>query len=107
MSDEVLAVFEYWKSTMNYGRAKLDQKRSKKIQERLKDGYTLDDIKEAIMGCKCSRFHQGDNDRGTKFDDICLICRDAEHVDRFIALAENSRKPTTNWIDLVDNRHAH
>lgn len=82
-------VFDYWRQVMGHPRAKLDDKRKRKIRARLKDGYTIEDLKAAIDGCKRSPHHMGQNDRGTVYDDIELICRDAPHVDRFINLAHN------------------
>jgi hypothetical protein len=91
---EVGKVFTYWQETMNHPRARLDGKREKKIKDLLKIGYTVEDLKTAIDGCKASPFHQGQNDRKTVFDDIELICRDASHVDRFIKTASISGNPT-------------
>ena len=81
-------VFIYWRETMNHPRAKLDEKRRRKIRDRLKDGYTVSDLMRAIDGCKRSPHHMGDNDRATVYDDIELICRDAPHVDKFLKLAD-------------------
>lgn len=87
-SDECREVFEHWQEVMSHPRAKLDDKRRKKVNSRLKDGYTVDDLKQAINGCKKSPHHMGENDRATVYDGLELICRDAEHVDKFIAVAE-------------------
>nr|WP_319396116.1 hypothetical protein [uncultured Desulfobacter sp.] len=81
-------IFEFWKKELNHPRAKLDQKRKQKIHARLKDGYSLDDIKTAISGCKASPYHQGENTTGAIYDDIELICRDGKHIDQFIKLAQ-------------------
>lgn len=83
-SGEIEAVFEHWKEVMSSPRSRLDIKRRDAIKGRLIDGYTLADLCDAINGCRASRFHMGDNDRRRVFNDIGLICRDAEHVDRFI-----------------------
>jgi hypothetical protein len=86
--EEVDAVFDRWKSTMGHPRARLDLKRAKAIRSMLAVGYSVEDLQLAIFGCSISPFHQGQNDRSQKYEDIGLICRDAEHVDKFIALAE-------------------
>ena len=86
-------VFNHWQQAMNHPRAKLDDKRRKKIAARLKDGYTVDDLKAAVDGCKKSPHHMGQNDTRTVYDDIELICRDASHVDKFIALAAGRHQP--------------
>lgn len=87
-SDEPDRVFAYWQKVMQHPKAKLDRKRRQKIRDRLKDGYSTDDLMRAIDGCKRSPHHMGQNDRGTVYDDIELICRDAPHVDKFVKLAD-------------------
>lgn len=92
-------VFEYWKSIHGHPRAILDAKRRRLINDRLKEGFTVESLKLAIDGCKASAWHQGENDRHQVFDDISLICRDAGKVEQFIgyqsekARAETERKP--------------
>lgn len=81
-------VFDFWREAMESPRSKLDAKRRKAIGERFKDGYSVEDIQLGIMGCRASDFHMGHNDRGTRYCSIDLICRDAEHLDRFIELGE-------------------
>lgn len=88
MTEAIEHIFERWKVTMGHPRARLDAKREKAIRAMLAVGYSVEDLELAIFGCSVSPFHQGQNDRGTKFEDIGLIFRDAEHVDKFIALGE-------------------
>lgn len=84
---QVGEIFSYWQTELNHPRARLDDKRRKKINGLLKIGYTVDDLKTAIDGCKSSPYHQGQNKQATIYDDIELICRDASHVDKFIKTA--------------------
>ncbi len=81
----VRAVFEYWRQVMNHPGALLDTKRSRAIAARLKSGFSIEQLKQAIDGCKASPWHQGQNDRHQVYDDIELICRDAKRVEAFIA----------------------
>lgn len=81
---ETVEVFEYWKQVMNHPQAKLDSKRAKAIGARLKDGYSVGDLCQAVDGCRKSPHHMGQNERRTIYDDIELICRDGSHVDGFI-----------------------
>lgn len=85
-------IFTHWKTVLGYKRARMDQKRLKVIRDRIKDGYSLEDLTDAINGCFLSPFHQGDNDRGTRYDDIELICRNASNVDKFIAIYEEGQQ---------------
>lgn len=79
----VQVVFGYWQDQLNHPQAKLSPKRSKAIKGRLKDGFSVDDLKAAIRGIKSSPHNMGRNDTGQVYDDIELICRDPEHVERF------------------------
>lgn len=88
MSEAADDVFAYWKSTMDKKRAILDAKRRRAIDTRLRDGWTVAELKKAVDGCRLSSFHQGDNERGKKYNDIELICRDSSHVERFLEEAE-------------------
>ena len=80
----VRAVFDYWREVMNHPQAILDNKRSKAIAGRIKEGHSVDKLKQAIDGCKASAWHQGKNNRQTVYDDIELICRDTKHVEEFV-----------------------
>lgn len=85
---EVLEVFEFWKELLSNERSRLDEKRRRAIMSRLRDGYTADDLKMACLGCRASPFHNGENDRNRAYKSIELICRDSDHVDHFIEVAE-------------------
>lgn len=79
---EVIAVFDHWVAVMDKPRAKLTKERKTKVIARLKD-YSVDDLKQAIDGCARSPHHMGQNDTGTVYDDLELICRDGKHVEQF------------------------
>jgi hypothetical protein len=83
---DVEVVFSYWQEKMNHPKARLAGKREKAIKNSLKH-YSVEDLKTAIDGCLNSPHHMGKNDRGEKYDDIELICRDSTKTDRFIELA--------------------
>ena len=77
-------VFQYWQSVMNHPKTKFDKKRESKINQALKLGYSVTDLKKAIDGCAKTPYNMGKNDSGQLFNYISLIFRDAEHIDRFI-----------------------
>jgi len=99
-SIQIQHVFEHWRVRMGKPRARLDQKRRSKIRQRLCDGYSVQDLIDAIEGCAISPFHNGAEQRHQNerysatavYDDIELICRDAKHVDQFISLIERDTK---------------
>ena len=90
--DLVAEVFSHWKFIMGHERARMDVKRAQVIRDRLRDGYSLEDLCLAIEGCAASPWHRGENDRHTAYDSITLILRDADHVDRFISMGEQARR---------------
>lgn len=87
--DEIQNVFEHWKKVMQKrGTVILDSKRKSAIRARLADGYTQDMLCKAIDGCSMTDHNMGRTvTNKTLYNDITLICRDAEHVDRFMANA--------------------
>lgn len=106
---ETEEIFTFWKEAMSLnGSTLLTDKRKRNIDARLKQGYDIERIKNAIRGCAMSPFHQGQNDSGTKYNDIELICRNGEKVEFFenIALANNSHtqdKPTDAMRDAIES----
>lgn len=85
-------VFEHWQNVHGKQQAKLIKNRLSKINARFKEGYTVDQLKLAIDGCKLSGFHMGENDKGTPYNDLTTILRDGAQVEKFIGLVENPPK---------------
>lgn len=86
--DPVDTIFSFWQEVHKHPKAMLDEIREKAIRSRLKEGYTLERIKQAILGIKQSPHHMGKNEQNTKYDDIELICRNGTNVDKFADLQE-------------------
>lgn len=84
-ADDVAVIFAYWQKRMDSPRAKLDDKRRKKIKAGLAMGYTPAELCQAIRGCSLTPHNMGENDRGQKYNGIDLIFRSADQIDRFIA----------------------
>lgn len=83
-STQVKEIFDHWKMVMKKNESsKLTKERDKKIRERLKEGYTVEQIKFAIDGCANSPHNMGQNENGKIYDDLELICRTGSHVERF------------------------
>lgn len=79
-------IFEHWRRTLNHPKAIPDKKRLGLIADRIKQGYSEDDLKRAINGVLASPHHMGKNDSQTIYDGVELIFRDAAHVDKFLGL---------------------
>jgi len=83
-ADDVSVVFDYWLSVMKKGKStKLTPKRKSCIEARLKEGYQVDLIKQAINNCSRSDHHTGKNDNSTVYDDLTLICRSGDKLEWF------------------------
>lgn len=91
--DPVRIVVDHWQRVMRKPKAALDSKRRRAVEGRLQDGYSVEDLCLAIDGCAADPWHQGSNDRGRKFNDIELICRDAKHVDDFLEMVKGRVRP--------------
>ena len=87
LEEQILEVYEYWVLEMRPGRTRgpaLDAKRRLKVASAIAD-YGVDECKHAIDGCGASDFHMGRNRQGKKYDDLELIFRDQDHIERFLA----------------------
>lgn len=113
-ASQARAVFDCWRESLNHPRAKPDPKRLRLIERRLVEGFSVDDLCLAVRGCRVSPYHMGQNEHGTVYDDISLICRDAKHVEQFMARAQmpngngngNGSKPKTQSERNVSNIRA-
>ncbi len=82
-SDEVKEVVNYWRLAL-HPRAKWSDKRARKVAARLKEGYSVADLKQAVEGAVANAHV---SEKGERYDDLELICRDATKVDLFMSRA--------------------
>lgn len=93
LSTDVKEVWEFWIETMRprtRNSVKMSDKRKRKIEAAIKL-YDVETCKRAIRGCSTSDWHMGKNGSGTKYDDIELILRDPEHIEKFRDREGNNR----------------
>lgn len=93
-ADEIRAVLTHWKLRLGHTRAKtpLAGARANKVRARLRERFTVADLKLAIDGCaKLPYVGAGGRKAAGKpkerFDDLTLICRDESSVERFMSYA--------------------
>lgn len=81
----VRTVYEAWLRELGKDprKTKLTKDRKVKIQARLREGYSVEDMLLAVRNCAASPFHRGENDRGIAFDDLTLICRNGSKLESF------------------------
>lgn len=101
--DDTTAVFQAWQEATGKHRAQLDPKRRRRIKAALKQ-YPLADVVDAVRGWQFSPHHRGQNTHGTVYNDLDLLLRDAEHLERFRDLArgegDQASSEPTSWRNL-------
>lgn len=108
-SASIAAVFEHWRTTHGYPRAKLDEKRRALIRKALAT-YSEADLCQSISGYLNSPHHMGRNDSCTKYTDLGLLLRDAQRIDAGLkfytepprtdvsALTRKNIDATADWV---------
>lgn len=88
------ALFSFWIDTCKMGPPdpKLTSSRLKLLNARLDEGYSMDDLAMAIVGCSKNPHNRGENDRQTKYMGWDLILRDANKVDYFVGCYHDQKK---------------
>lgn len=106
----IVELFTFWQETLGHSKAKLDTARKTKIEKALKLGYSVEDLKLAIQGCKLSKWHMGDNPDRRIYDGIGVIFKNAEKIENFIQLAQQPSQNSQNrtyspWNANPDRRN--
>lgn len=79
----VEVVFNAWiEATNRTGRTLLSRGRKRLIADALK-AYPLDDVLDAVRGWRNSPHHCGRNDSGATYNDLELLLRDPQHIEKF------------------------
>lgn len=83
-ADPIAEIYDFWKrATHRNGSTKLTPGRRAAIKARLDEGREPRFIKQAIANVAASDFHQGQNERKRRFDDLTLICRNGEKLEGY------------------------
>jgi len=96
-AEAIKQVFAYWKETVApKSKAVLDDKRTIRIGWAIHD-YGIESCKQAINGITNSEWHMGNNPQQKKYNDVELIFRSADNVEKFIEMA-NKRDARTEFL---------
>lgn len=92
--DAALEVFVHWQREWKHPSTKLDPKRRKRIEARLKD-FTAGQLRDAISGFKHSPWHTGTDPKGqgTVYDSIDTLLRDNAQVETGLRLFAHPPRP--------------
>lgn len=86
LTNNIDIVFDFWKKTFDKSdRTLLKGKRESVIRARLRDGYSVDEIKQAIVNLSNSQYHIENG-----HVDIELICRNQVNLDKYISMGGSS-----------------
>jgi DNA-binding transcriptional ArsR family regulator len=101
--DDARALFDHWRERCGHQQAKPTRERLSKIRARLSEGYTADQIRQAIEGAGRAAFT---NDTGKRFDDIELVCRNGSKLESFIARATSTvaTRPRAGEMSDLDRK---
>jgi len=101
--DDIQSVWDYWVATHHSGRKgpkpQWSSLRRRRIHDAIRD-YGLAATLAAIEGCTHSPWHMGQNPNGTRYNDISLILRSPEHIEKFVALSAHKKdiaNSTEGW----------
>ena len=106
------AVFDYWCGKLSKRKGtKFGEKRQRVVKARLRENFTVDELRLAIDGCARFPFVTGQGRRAEgkpseRYDDLELICRDETTVERFMALAERDEpaRPSSPAVSVQRER---
>lgn len=98
--DPVVVLFDYWRERCGHPQAMPTRERLAKIRARRAEGYTDEQIRQAIDGAAKAPFV---NEAGKRFDDIELICRNGSKLESFIDRA-NKATPSATVTDIDRRR---
>ncbi len=84
LKEDVEEVFREWAVTTGHERCKLTGDRERKIKARLGEGYSVEQLKQVPHGAVADPWE----DRA-KFNDVGVLYRNSQQVDKFLALAES------------------
>lgn len=86
-------ILDHWRTLMAKPRARMTKDREKALRAARKAGYSEEDLEKAVVGCYNTPHNMGRNDRHQRYNDLALILRDGQHIDRFIENYEHPPHP--------------
>lgn len=99
---EIQEVFDYWKIKMSKKRAVLNKTRIGKINARLNEGFSVEELKQAVDGAAKSDFYMGRGDFEVVYNDITTIFRDDGQITRLIELSKKKSHAAKDRV-IVDH----
>jgi hypothetical protein len=89
-------VFDHWKTVMEKDRSRFTAEKRRHIEARLREGFTVEELKQVVTAAKNDPFTMGDNDRNKAFNEIDNLYRNATRVEKFLG-----SKPRRSGLEMV------
>lgn len=86
-SKYIRQVFDFWREAMAHPNSVLDSKRIARIRARLREGFTVEQLCQAISNAKLDDWLMGKNDRNRVYDGLETLLREAAQVERLLGLS--------------------
>lgn len=102
-TDEVRQVFDAWVAGKGT-RAVLSKERQRLIAARLKE-FPVEDLVDAVRGWRQVPFNRGENPSRTVYNDLGLLLRDADHVERFRDLQRGEGAVSSPSVATPNHAH--
>lgn len=97
---DALVVFEHWRDVTDHGRCRPDAKRLGHIRARLRDGFSVRELCDAVTALSLSPWHNGQNDRGARYTDVHHALKDSVTAQRWIDELSEAGTPAQWTIAL-------
>lgn len=107
--EQAMEIAEYWKKLLAPRTRELKGPRIDKTVARLRAGYPIEELKQAVYGYYCRQYvvdgkRKHDGKPGERWVDLELIMRDAKHVDTGISIAVQDAKLDVELIHRGGSR---
>jgi hypothetical protein len=105
-ADDIRAVFAHYRARhpRSFPTPKSTSKEWSAIAARMREGFSVDDLRAAIDGCHMTPHNLGENDRGEKYLGLELIMRNGSQVTRFAETARNPPRVVMSAREMKGHR---
>lgn len=94
-------LIDLWRELFDYARAQHTDDRRAKVNARLEEGYSVEDLEQVLRIAVNDPWWRGHNDRQTPYDDVIHLFRTGSRVDQFLARAKRGLTGKPRTVDRL------
>jgi DNA-binding transcriptional ArsR family regulator len=98
---DVTRLIDLWRELFDYARAQHTDDRRAKVNARLEEGYSVEDLEQVLRIAVNDPWWRGHNDRQTPYDDVIHLFRTGSRVDQFLARAKRGLTGKPRTVDRL------